>query len=111
MAKNEIRRLLYLSSIGVIGDAQARYLAAMEKYPYDWWESNDPIIITEFQLNEPLLLVPIIRLQNCLESIMGYEAVLRYTKNQPIGFKNLPLKKAAFEAIAEKKKVLFSVMA
>lgn len=110
MANDEIRKN-YLNSIGVTGDAQERYLAVMSKYPFDWWESNDPLVVAEFQLNEPLPLVPIIRLQNCLESIMGYKAVLECTKTQPIGFKNLRLKEAALAAIAEKKKQIFSVMA
>ena len=66
------RRRDYLEdTLNVLPKNMGFYLDVMKKYPDEWWESSDSKVICRFQLNEPILLVPMIQLQNALEDILG----------------------------------------
>ncbi|MBO5178981.1 MAG: hypothetical protein J6B87_01350 [Clostridia bacterium] len=47
------------------------YVAVMDKYGNEhWWNSDDPAKVAKYQMNESVLLVPFIKLQNSLESVL-----------------------------------------
>lgn len=67
----DIRRNHLQYVLNVPAKKQEFYLAAMDKYGTNhWWSSDDPAKIAKYQMNESLLLVPFIKLQNALESVL-----------------------------------------
>ena len=92
----------YLESIKVPEKNFKKYLVAMSRYQDDWWLSKDDLVVAEKQIQEPQLLVPFVRLQDALETVLGAER-MKCIRIDQISSKNKALKNEVLAAIAVKR--------
>ena len=95
-ASHDFRRNYLTGVLNVHPNDVNSYIAVMDKYGNEcWWDSDDPIKIAKFQVQESVLLVPFIKFQDALEIVLK-----RPVSSSEISFENAALRAEVIAATA-----------